>query len=100
MRIVAAVVALVACVHAGLWALTQSRVDAPAFDGQLASISYAPYAAGAHPDTDLASVAQIRSDLKLLAPYTRGLRTYSSTAGVDLVPAVAGEFGLKVTVGA
>jgi len=101
MRIVAAVVALVACVHAGLWALTQSRVDAPAFEGQLASISYAPYAGSAHPDKgNLTSLAQIRSDLKLLAPYTRGLRTYSSTAGVDLVPGIASEFGLKVTIGA
>jgi exo-beta-1,3-glucanase (GH17 family) len=101
MRIVAAVVALVACVHAGLWALTQSRVDAPAFEGQLASVSYAPYAGSAHPDKgNLPSLAQIRSDLKLLAPYTRGVRTYSSTAGVDLVPGIASEFGLKATIGA
>ena len=42
---------------------------------------------------------QIRADLKLIAPYTRAIRTYSSTGGVELVPAIAAEFGLKVTVG-
>ena len=50
MRSVAAVVALVACVHAGLWALASDNLSAPDFDGQLASISYAPFARTAHPD--------------------------------------------------
>ena len=35
----------------------------------------------------------------MLSPYTRAIRTYSSTGGVDLVPAIAKEFGLKVAVG-
>ncbi|MEX0841158.1 MAG: glycosyltransferase, partial [Xanthobacteraceae bacterium] len=101
MRIVAAVIALVACVHAGVWALVGDRATAPNFGGQLASVSYAPYAKSARPDKgDVANVRQIRSDLKLLAPYTRALRTYSATGGGELVPAVAAEFGLKVTVGA
>ena len=36
----------------------------------------------------------------MLAPHTRAVRTYSSTGGVELVPPVAAEFGLKVTAGA
>ena len=51
MRTVAAVVALVACVHAGLWALMRDNVRAPNFDGQLASVSYAPFEGSAHPDS-------------------------------------------------
>ena len=31
---------------------------------------------------------------------TRAIRLYSSTGGVELVPPIAAEFGLKVTVGA
>ena len=31
---------------------------------------------------------------------TRAIRTYSSTGGVELVPGIAAEFGLRVTVGA
>jgi exo-beta-1,3-glucanase (GH17 family)/cellulose synthase/poly-beta-1,6-N-acetylglucosamine synthase-like glycosyltransferase len=101
MRTVAAVIALVACVQAGLWALAQNHVSAPNFDGQLASVSYAPFGGTAHPDSGTqAQVEQIRSDLQLLAPLTRAIRTYSSTGGVELVPGIAQEFGLRVTIGA
>ena len=101
MRTVAAVVALVACVHAGLWALTRESVRAPNFDGQLASVSYAPFGGSVHPDAGgKAEAAQIRADLKMLAPVTRGVRTYSATGGVELVPGIASEFGLRVTAGA
>src|SRR4249920_1227055 len=78
MRTVAAVVALVACVHAGLWALTRDNVRAPNFDGQLASVSYAPFGDSVHPDAGgKAQATQIRADLKMLAPLTRAVRTYS-----------------------
>ena len=101
MRSVAAVIALVACVQAGLWALAQDHVSAPDFDGQLASVSYAPFGGTAHPDSGArAQAAQIRSDLQMLAPLTRAIRTYSSTGGVELVPSMAQEFGLRVTIGA
>lgn len=101
MRTVAAVIALVACVQAGLWAMTRDHISAPNFDGQLASVSYAPFASNVHPDAGgLADAEHIRADLKLLAPLTRALRTYSSTGGVELVPGIASEFGMRVTVGA
>ena len=101
MRSVAAVIALVACVQAGLWALSTRQTSAPDFDGQLASVSYAPFGPSSDPNAgDRARVEQIRSDLKLLAPLTRSIRLYSSTGGVELVPGIAREFGLRVTVGA
>jgi exo-beta-1,3-glucanase (GH17 family)/cellulose synthase/poly-beta-1,6-N-acetylglucosamine synthase-like glycosyltransferase len=100
MRIAAVVLALVACVHAGLWALGRNQTPAPNFDGTLASVSYTPFADSAHPDSVRATAEQIRADLKVIAPYTHAIRTYSSTGGVELVPPIADEFGLKVTVGA
>jgi exo-beta-1,3-glucanase (GH17 family)/cellulose synthase/poly-beta-1,6-N-acetylglucosamine synthase-like glycosyltransferase len=101
MRTVAAVLALVACVHAGLWALSRPVGTAPDFTGQLASVSYSPFADSSHPDTGTRPTAeQIRADLKAIAPYTRAIRTYSATGGAELVPPIAAEFGLKVTVGA
>jgi exo-beta-1,3-glucanase (GH17 family)/cellulose synthase/poly-beta-1,6-N-acetylglucosamine synthase-like glycosyltransferase len=100
MRSVVAVIALVACAHAGFWALTREQVTAPNFNGQLASVSYSPFANIAHPDKGIAPTEeQIRADLKEIAPITKGIRTYSSTGGVELVPAVAAEFGLRVTLG-
>jgi exo-beta-1,3-glucanase (GH17 family)/cellulose synthase/poly-beta-1,6-N-acetylglucosamine synthase-like glycosyltransferase len=101
MRTVAAVLALVACVHAGLWASLRSKETPPDFTGQLASVSYAPFVASKHPDSgERPTAEQIRADLKAIAPYTRAIRTYSSTGGAELVPPIAAEFGLKVTVGA
>ncbi len=110
MRSVALVVALVSCVHAGLWALMRDKAEAPAFEGQFPSLSYSPYGANQNPNSkdafenpkspDRAQAAQIRSDLKMLAPVTRAIRTYASTLGVELVPGIAQEFGLKVTAGA
>ncbi len=101
MRTVAAVVALVVCVHAALWAVLRESVNAPNFDGQLASVSYAPFEGNVNPDEGgQARVEHIRADLKLLAPLTKAVRTYSSTAGVELVPGVAAEFGLRATIGA
>ena len=90
MRSVAAVIALVACVQAGLWALASHQTSAPDFDGQLASVSYAPFGGAAHPNSGTqAQAAQIRADLQMLAPLTRAIRTYSSTGGVELVPGIA-----------
>jgi exo-beta-1,3-glucanase (GH17 family)/GT2 family glycosyltransferase len=100
MRTVALVVALVTCVHAALWATLQRQQAVPDIDGPLASISYSPYARSQHPDNgDRPTAEQIREDLKLISPYTRAIRTYSSTGGVEQVPAIAAEFGLKVTIG-
>src|SRR5262245_21289005 len=100
MRSVAAVVALVACVHAGLWTLLKHEQTVPSIDGPLASISYSPYARSQHPDNgDQPTAEQIRADLRLLSPYTRTVRTYSSTGGVELVPGIAAELGMKATIG-
>jgi len=73
-------------------------MSAAAVQGPLESFSYTRLAGsqGSEPVT----VAQIRSDLAVIAPHTRAVRTYSSTGGLELVPAIAEEFGLKVTLGA
>ena len=101
MRTVAAVIALVACVQAGLWALARTEHTAPNVSGHLSSISYPPFDDSTQPDKGgVARAGQIRSDLNLLAPLTRNIRLYSSTGGVELVPPIAAEQGLRVTVGA
>ena len=101
MRTVAAVIALVACVQAGIWALTRTELQAPDVDVQLDSVSYAPFEGSTSPDEGArARAARIRADLKMLAPLTHTVRLYSSTGGVELVPGIAAEFGLNVTVGA
>jgi exo-beta-1,3-glucanase (GH17 family)/cellulose synthase/poly-beta-1,6-N-acetylglucosamine synthase-like glycosyltransferase len=101
MRAVVAVLLFVTAVHAGLWGLLQDKQTAPDFHGILPSVSYAPFEGMAHPDIDnIPTVEKIRADLKQLATVTRAIRLYSSTGGVELVPPIAAEFGLKVMVGA
>ncbi len=99
MRVVVFVGVLIACIHASVWAVSRDIISAPAINGQLASVSYTPF--DTHPDgARPSSPEQIRADLKAIAPYTRMVRTYSSTGGAELVPEVAREFGLRVSVGA
>jgi glucan 1,3-beta-glucosidase len=101
MRAVVAVLLLVSAVHAGIWGVLRGKEDAPDFKGLLPSVSYAPFEGTAHPDVDnIPTVEKIRADLKTLAPISRAIRLYSSTGGVELVPPIANEVGLKVTVGA
>ena len=77
----------------------QTQASAPAIEGVLNSVSYTPFLA--HPDDTCRppTEAQIRSDLKAIAPYTRAIRLYKSTGGFEQIPAIANEFGLKVTLG-
>jgi exo-beta-1,3-glucanase (GH17 family)/cellulose synthase/poly-beta-1,6-N-acetylglucosamine synthase-like glycosyltransferase len=101
MRAVVAVLVFVTAVHAGLWGAFRGQQQAPDFRGILPSVSYAPFEGTGHPDVDnIPNAEKIRADMQKLATLTRAIRLYSSTGGVELVPPIAAEFGLKVTVGA
>src|SRR3979411_2937066 len=101
MRAVVAVLLFVTAAHAALWGVLQEKQQAPDFTGMLPSVSYAPFEGTAHPDIDnIPTAEKIRADMKKLATLTRAIRLYSSTGGVEMVPPIAAEFGLKVTVGA
>src|SRR5579871_5371342 len=97
MRSVAAVVALAACLHAGVWAFFQTSGKAPNITS-LASVSYAPFENIRNPE-DQPTPAQIRADIDAIAPNVNAIRTYRSTRGMEPVPAIAAEAGLKVTLG-
>jgi exo-beta-1,3-glucanase (GH17 family)/cellulose synthase/poly-beta-1,6-N-acetylglucosamine synthase-like glycosyltransferase len=99
MRAVVAVLVFVTAAHAALWGLFQEKQSAPDFQGILPSVSYAPFERN-HSVDQIRDTEKIRVDLKKLATMTRAIRLYSSTEGVELVPPIAAEFGLKVTVGA
>lgn len=97
----AAVIAVVTAFHAAMWVSLRPEVNAPAVTDRFTSLSFAPYGRGADPDAgEATNEKQIRADVAAVAPYTRSIRTYSSTGGVELTPPIAAERGLKVTVGA
>jgi len=99
MRAIAAVVLFVTAAHAALWGVFQEKQQAPDFSGMLPSLSYTPFEPGHVVDKTI-DPERIRADLKKLATMTRAIRSYSATEGNELVPPIAAEFGLKVTVGA
>ncbi|QIB35700.1 glycosyltransferase [Ancylobacter pratisalsi] len=64
-------------------------------------MSFAPYGRDANPDKGQATTdAQIRADIDAVAPYTRAVRTYASTGGLENVAHFAAEDGLKAMIGA
>ena len=99
MRVIVAVLLFVSAAHAALWGVFQDRQQAPDFAGQLPSVSYTPFEPGHVVDKNV-DPDRIRADLKKLSTITRAIRSYSATEGNELVPPIAAEFGLKVTVGA
>jgi cellulose synthase/poly-beta-1,6-N-acetylglucosamine synthase-like glycosyltransferase/exo-beta-1,3-glucanase (GH17 family) len=100
MRAVVAVLLFVTAAHAALWGVFRQEQQAPDFRGILPSLSYTPFEPG-HIVADVAADSEkVRADLKKLSTLTRAVRLYGSTEGNELVPPIAAEFGMKVTVGA
>jgi exo-beta-1,3-glucanase (GH17 family) len=62
-------------------------------------LCYSAYEEGQKPG-DILTVEQIRRRMKIIAPYTKWVRSFSCIEGNELVPKVAREFGLKTLVGA
>jgi exo-beta-1,3-glucanase (GH17 family) len=74
-------------------------LDVP--NGKLNSLSYAPFREGQSPLTEeFSTPEQIDEDLRLLASKTHTIRTYASSLGLKVIPALAQKHGLKVIQGA
>jgi cellulose synthase/poly-beta-1,6-N-acetylglucosamine synthase-like glycosyltransferase/exo-beta-1,3-glucanase (GH17 family) len=100
MRAVVSVLLVVTAIHAAMWGVFRDKQPAPDFRGILPSTSYAPFEPGHTVADSIADSEKVRADLKKLSTLTRAVRLYSSTEGNELVPPIAAEFGMKVTVGA
>ena len=97
--LVAVVVAVATAMQASMWVLLHEQVSPPNANGALASLSFSPVNPRHDGELDKTAEAQIRSDLAAIAPYTRTVRTYSVGNGLDLVPELASQYGLRATVG-
>ena len=99
MRILIAL--LVVCFgSAVLWASLDSPLDAPDWRGDMKGMSYSP--SGLYEESQLAEgvpEAVIRQDLERLSSITKRVRTYTVDRGLERVPYVAREVGLKVSLG-
>lgn len=68
-------------------------------EGGMHGLCYSAYEEGQKPG-DILTVEQIQRRMKVIAPYTKWIRSFSCIEGNELVPKVAREFGLKTLVGA
>ncbi len=94
--------ALAAGLAAALWVGCDRPVPvADSWSGPVQSVSFAPFRRGQSPLTKVyPTPAQIGEDLKSLVGLARGVRTYTSEEGMEVVPELAAKLGLKVTFGA
>jgi GPH family glycoside/pentoside/hexuronide:cation symporter len=68
-------------------------------DKRLCGLCFSPYVEGQ--DTgDILSEIQIKRRMKIIAPYTKAIRSFSCLEGNELIPKVAHENGLKSIAGA
>ncbi|MGZ8300228.1 MAG: beta-(1-6) glucans synthase, partial [Rhodoplanes sp.] len=94
--------ALIVVTTSWWWMGTPVRIAGThAGDGRVECLSYAPFRGAQSPLTPGARVerAQIEEDFARLAAVTKCVRTYSIDHGLDQIPAVAEQFGLKVIQG-
>lgn len=62
-------------------------------------LSFGPYLFGQKPPREV-SETQLRTRMKVIAPYTHWIRTFGTTNGLEKVGFVAHEMGLKSAIGA
>lgn len=62
-------------------------------------LCYSAYDEGQKPG-DILSIEQVRRRMKVIAPYTKWIRSFSCIEGNELIPQVAKDLGLKTLVGA
>ena len=96
-----AAVLLVALANLAVWAWIGRPVTAPDYEGVIHGVSFSPYQRENDPNADHhPNPAEIDHDLRLLRGVAGGVRTYTSTDGLDIVPYLARPYGLRVTMGA
>ncbi|MEM9850066.1 MAG: glycosyl hydrolase, partial [Bacteroidota bacterium] len=62
-------------------------------------ICFSAYEEGQQPG-DILTEVQVEKRMKILAPYTKWVRSFSCIEGNELIPKVAKKYGLKTLVGA
>ncbi len=67
-------------------------------ENRIHGIAYSPYVDGQGPGAEI-SEAQIEQRLKIIAPYTHWIRTFSCVEGNEYIPRIAKAHNLKTMVG-
>ncbi len=91
---------LIACaVSVFTWFSLDREVDAPDWNAPIRGFSYNPSHLYTVEDSKTFSEERLRADLTDLKKYTNRVRSYSVSRGLDKLPEIAGELGMKVALG-
>jgi len=93
------VIAALAAIQGAVWAWANRPVPLGlSFDEPFPSVSFAPFQRGQSPLThDYPTPEQVATDLRGLVGVAKGVRTYTSREGMEVVPELASQLGLEVT---
>jgi exo-beta-1,3-glucanase (GH17 family)/cellulose synthase/poly-beta-1,6-N-acetylglucosamine synthase-like glycosyltransferase len=95
------ILAVVLLGNLGAWAWINRPQEEVAWQGVLRGVSFSPYGAADDPLAErFPTAAAIERDLQLVSSRVARVRTYSSLDGMEQIPHLAKEYGLKVTAGA
>jgi len=105
-----AVLVVIVLGNLGFWAMVNRPQSGLPWAGTIKSVSFSPYQADDDPvavrenplldESKLPSRKDLESDLALLAGKVESVRTYTQSEGQDVVPELAGKFGLEAIPGA
>lgn len=83
---------------AGWWGFNRPVPVELTFNEPFPSVSFAPFRRGQSPiSKEYPSPAQVDEDLKSLVGVAKGVRTYTSREGMEIIPELARKYGIEVT---
>jgi exo-beta-1,3-glucanase (GH17 family)/cellulose synthase/poly-beta-1,6-N-acetylglucosamine synthase-like glycosyltransferase len=96
------IVGITCLFNLALWSVfNQPESPEPGWKGVFNYVSFSPYRKGQDPiDNKFPSPEEIWEDLAFLKGKTKGIRTYSSLDGMEVIPGMATRHGFEVTAGA
>ena len=81
------------------WRALDSEVDAPDWNAPIRGFAYNPSHLYTVEESKQFTEERLREDLTQLKTSTNRVRTYSVSRGLDKLPEIAGELGMKVALG-
>ncbi|MBF0306097.1 MAG: glycosyltransferase [Alphaproteobacteria bacterium] len=96
-----AVLVVILLVNLGVWWwMNLPHTDVP-WSGVIKGVSFSPYQKDDNPITgELPTEREIERDLAILAGKVASVRTYTALEGMDVVPPLARQYGMRVMAGA
>lgn len=95
------VLLLILLMNLGVWAWLNSTHPSPSWDGTIMGLSFNPNHTEHSPEDGYQPPEEsIRADLEKLQGVAHAVRTYSVTNGLEMIPALADQVGLNVSIGA